>query len=415
MRVGEPGWVRLVLLALLIPLLFGLTWTNYRFSLIAPGVNDFLARWTGARYWLFEEISPYDPRVSLAAQERIYGRPADPSSGEDIAHFVYPFPAMLFFAPFALFDYPLARALWMSLLEIGLPVLAALGVRIARWRPSPSLLAALLLFSIVWYHGLRAVVVGQFAVLEALLMVGALLAIQVRFDVLAGLLLALSIAKPQMSFLLIPYVLIWAVAGRRWSLVTASIGGVVVLLSGSLALIPDWPIQWLRQVMDYPSYTFLGSPVSIAAGVLPRGSGALTIMVTILLGIYLLWEWILSLGKEDHWFQWTAALTIVMTNLIAFRTATTNFVVLLPALCLIFSVWDDRWSHRGRIAIHVTLLLLTFGLWVLFLYTLAGNEESAVMYLPVPVLALIGLWWARWWALRAVRLPLGVHLEDRLP
>ena len=55
----------------------------------------------------------------------------------------------------------------------------------------------------------------------------------------------------------------------------------------------------------------------------------------------------------------------------------------------------------------VILLLMAFilvGMWALFLATIEGNVEHPVMYLPLPILTLLGLWWARWWAIRAVRL-----------
>ena len=92
--------IRLVLLLLLAGVVAGLYWANYRFAQQNPGGNDFLARWTGAHLWVMEGTSPYDPQVSLASQQAIYGRPADVSKGEDIAHFVYPLHSMLFFAPF---------------------------------------------------------------------------------------------------------------------------------------------------------------------------------------------------------------------------------------------------------------------------------------------------------------------------
>ena len=184
-------------------MIIGVGIANYQFSMSVPGGNDFLARWVGAHYWVVRGINPYDPEVSLASQEMIYGRPANPAEGEDVAHFVYPLPAMIFFAPLAPFSYPVARAIWMTILEISLPILALIGIQLARWKPSRRMLLIVMVFSLVWYHGFRSVILGQFAVIEALLMTGALLAIQRRQDGVAGILLALSIAKPQMTVLLI--------------------------------------------------------------------------------------------------------------------------------------------------------------------------------------------------------------------
>ncbi len=402
----RAGWRLWAALLLLLMLAAALTAANYRFALEMPGGNDFLPRWVGAHAWLTEGTNPYDPSVSLAAQEMIYGRPADRERGEDVAHFVYPLPAMIFFAPFGLLPYPLARAVWMTLLELGLPLLALLGVRLARWKPSASVLAGVMLFSTLWYHGVRAVMVGQFAVFEALLLTAALLAIQRRRDVLAGLLLSLALAKPQMAFLLVPYVIVWGVSARRWRLVasvllfSAAWGGLALLL------IPDWPILWLRQVLDYPGYTALGSPVSIAASALDRGAEAVTAAVTLGLALYLIVEWWLSLGGDDRKFQWAAQLTLVITNLIALRTATTNYVVLVPALCLVAGVWQERWGRRLGVFLAAAVLVLGVGVWALFLVTVEGNVESALLYLPTPVLTLVGLWWVRWWARREPLLPL---------
>lgn len=391
---------RIAMIAVLIGLLLGLTYVNYQFSLKAPGGNDFLARWTGAHYWLVEGINPYDEQVSLAAQRMIYGRPANAAAGEDIAHFVYPLPAMIFFAPFGLLPYTTARAIWMTILEIGLPILALIGIRIGKWKPGWGTTAAVLLFSVLWYHGVRSVVVGQFAVIEALLICGGLLAIQQENDALAGWLFGLSLTKPQMSFLIIPFVILWAFTRKRWSLVGWILGSSLILLIGTLILMPDWPLRWLQQLLDYPGYTELGSPISILVGWLPRGGENLSRAISILFAIYLAYEWLAAARKPESWFQWTAALTLVITNLIAFRTATTNFVVLLPGLLLVFSAFNSRWGKQGLITTWGVMAALLLGLWALFLVTVEGNIENGAMYLPLPMILLIGLLWIRWWVVR---------------
>ncbi|MCK5054377.1 MAG: hypothetical protein KAR65_08865, partial [Anaerolineales bacterium] len=218
--------------------------------------------------------------------------------------------------------------------------------------------------------------------------------------------LALTIAKPQMSFLIIPFVLVWAIRARRLKIVGWFLGVTTILIGGSLIALPSWPLGWVSQLLSYPGYTDLGSPISILANLLPRGGSSANLIITGLLSLYLLWEWIMAAGKEDSWFQWAAALTIVITNLIAFRTATTNFVGMLPALLIIFKTWEDRWGKGGVIASLLTLLGLSIGLWFLFLGTVQGNVESAVMYLPLPILTLVGLLWSRWWVISAARLPI---------
>ncbi len=403
--MGErPLWTQIVTILAVLIILIALTIANFRFSEELPGGNDFLGRWMGARFWVQEGISPYDPQVARASQQLIYGRAVDREAGEDIQDFLYPFPAMIFFAPFGALPYTLARALWMTILEVSLPILALIGIAIADWKPRRAVLISLLLFSLLWYHGTRAVIIGQFAVIEALLMAGALLAVKRGRDPLAGILLGLSIAKPQMAVLLIPFVFLWAAYARRWTIVTWGIGTIAGLLAVSVLLLPDWPIMWLQQLIEHPTYTVIGPPVEILADAFPSMSGVIALVLGGALLLYLFWEWAKAAGKPDRWFQWTAALTIVITNLVAFRTATTNYVVLLPALCLVFAVLADRWGTKGDVVILLLMAFILVGMWALFLATIEGNVEHPVMYLPLPILTLLGLWWARWWAIRAVRL-----------
>ena len=55
------------------------------------------------------------------------------------------------------------------------------------------------------------------------------------------------------------------------------------------------------------------------------------------------------------------------------------------------------------LATLASLIVLVVGLWALFLATVDGNQESAWMYFPVPLLSLVGLWWIRWWVQRRAR------------
>ena len=403
--MGErPLWSQIVIVLAVPIVLVALTIANFRFAEELPGGNDFLGRWMGARYWVQEGISPYDPQVGRASQQLIYGRAVDREAGEDIQDFLYPFPAMVFFAPFGALPYTLARAIWMTILEVSLPILALIGIAIADWKPRRAVLVSLLLFSVLWYHGTRAIIIGQFAVIEALLMAGALLAVKRGRDPLAGILLGLSIAKPQMAVLLIPFVFLWAGYARRWSIVAWGVGTIAGLLAVSVLLLPDWPIMWLQQLIEHPTYTVIGPPVEILGDAFPSMSGVIGVALGGALVLYLLWEWAKAAGKPDRWFQWTAALTIVVTNLVAFRTATTNYVVLLPALCIVFAVLADRWGAKGDVVILLVMAVILVGMWALFLATIEGNVEHPVIYLPLPILTLLGLWWARWWAVRAVRL-----------
>ncbi|MCB9134901.1 MAG: DUF2029 domain-containing protein [Anaerolineales bacterium] len=398
-------WLPVGMLGLFLAIFIGLTIFNYRFSVQNPGGNDFLVYWIGARYWLKEGISPYSEEVRVATQEMILGRPPQEGDAENL--FVYPLYSMAFFAPFGLMDFVVARALWTTIVEGALVMLAFLSMRVAGWRVSVGKAALVVLFCVVWYHGVRNIILGQFAVVNALLIVLTLILIQQKQDIPAGILLAFTTSKPTMVFLLVPFIILWAFSTRRWGIIQGAFGGIVVLFLATLALMPNWPLQWVYRLLDYPKateFTLLDSPLSYLANLMPGIAVTLNPVLHVLAGLYLLVEWVFAWGKDYKHFLWTTGITLVITNLIAYRTATTNYVVLIPFLFLIFRIWEYRWKVMGALAVWSTIILLLVGLWALFITTVRGNLEAPIMYLPVPFFCLLGLWWVRWWAMRPERL-----------
>jgi hypothetical protein len=292
----------------------------------------------------------------------------------------------------------------MTTLELSLIALAFVGLRLADWKVPLWKTVVLLLFSLFWYHALRTIIIGQFAAINALLITLSLLLIKQKQDFVAGLILSLTFAKPQMSFLIIPYVLFWAFSVKRWELWWGILSGMVIQMGVSLALMPDWPAQMLRQVLDYPNYTNIGSPLAIIANAMPGLSRQVNIFLHVVFLGYLLVEWVISWRKDSQHFIWTALMTLVITNMVVLRTATTNYVMMLPVLFYVFAIWEQRWKIVGQFFMWLSLAVLGIGLWVLFLLTVQGNVEQPIMYLPLPFISLIGLWWVRWWAIRPPRL-----------
>ncbi len=398
---NHPTIALIFLILLILAGLFGLTWANYRFAEQNPGGNDFLVRWIGAHEWLFAGTSPYDASISLTAQETVYGHPANPDKGEDLNHFAYPFTSMIFFGPFGLFDYILARALWTTTIELSLAALVVVSMRLVNWRLPAWRTALLILFALIWYHGARTIILGQIAAIEALLIAAALLLIVKEQDTLAGLMLALATAKPQMLVLILPFIIIWAYSRRRFRVIWGFLGSFAILFIISLLFIPNWPSQMVRQIIEYPSYTHdIDSVVSIVANTLPGISGQLNAGLSVFFWGYLIVEWVLAYRKDERWFLWTALLTLVLTHFMSVRTATTNYVMMFPAFILILKIWEDRWGKVGKGLVAFTLLAALIGLWALFFSTVDGIYEQPVMYLPLPIFSLLGLWWVRWWAIK---------------
>jgi len=384
-------WQGLALTGILAAVLVGLTLVNYRFASQSPGGNDFVPRWLNTRLWLTKGISPYSEEAALAVQEMIYGHPAEP--GQDKSLFAYPIYSMIVFAPYSLVsgDYALARALWMTTLQLALIGLAFVSLKLAEWRLSTWAVAGLVLFTLLWYHSARPLINGNVSILIALFIATGLLAIRAKRDILAGLLLTFATIKPQVVILLIPVVLIWSLSNKRWGLIASFLGFMSLFVLAGTALEPDWLWQNIQQVFEYPSYTLPGNPAAIFEAWWSGVGRYLGWILGVGMAGILIWRWREIWGKDFQFLLVTAYLTLAVTNLIGFTTAASNFIALYPGLILLLAYLDRRYARLGRWLAVVLVVGLLFGLWVLFGATVSGREQNHIMFFPLPVMVLVSM------------------------
>jgi hypothetical protein len=387
---------------LIIAALVMVTWANYIFVQENPGGNDFLVHWVGTRALMVDGLSPYSDTVAERIQTLAYGRPAEP--GEHELRVAYPLYSGLIFLPYALIaDYDLARAVWMTTLETALIGLAFLSLNLTRWKMSLWLLPIFLLFTLFWYHSLRPLINGNAVILVALFLAGAFAAIKSEKDELAGILLGLSTIKPHLVLLPIIFVLIWTISSGRWKALGWMLISLALLSISAALFIPDWPLQNLREILAYVSYNPPGTPGAVFEIWLPATGRRLGWGLSVILGLILFGEWILSRKKEFRWFLWTGSLTLVISQWIGIQTDPGNFILLFLPLVLVFSMWEERWGRVGNGVIIIVIALLFVLPWAIFLQTVAYGDQPMqhpVMLFPLPLFLLITLYWVRWWAIQ---------------
>jgi len=383
---GERARMLLLTILVLATYLFLAYGAYSLFTSKVPSGNDFYSRWRGTRALLLEGKDPYSEEVTLEIQRGMYGRPA--RGDEDQVAFAYPLYVSLFILPLAFLPYPQAQALWLSGLVFLTLATVIIILRTFDWKPSPGGLLALSLWCLLLYPTARSVVLGQFTIPVLALVALALWAMQRGWDFLAGCSLALATIKPQMIFLLIPFLLLWGLTQSRRRVVSGFIVVMMALLLISTLILPSWIPGFLAGLGQYRLYTgrYTGSrsPLEILfASLLPTSiSSGVAIFVSLLLGGYLIFRWgQVAKGREQFWPA--IFMTIVVTLLIPVQTGTTNQVLLL--LPLVF--WLAQWAKRWWIVLPLSLALL-MGPWVLFLATVRGEAEQPVMFLPLPLFVL---------------------------
>ncbi|HQA67743.1 MAG TPA: hypothetical protein PK801_05440, partial [Aggregatilineales bacterium] len=199
--------------------------------------------------------------------------------------------------------------------------------------------------------------------------------------------------KPQMQFLIIPLLVLWALKGRRWHFIASAALSMGALLGVSFLMMPTWLADWVAQVVAYPSFDVVFPPVLhiLAHEVLRLGDGVVW-SLRVLLTIWLLVEWWQLLrDDDDQRLDWALAFTLVITHLLAPRTATTSYIVFLFALLPIL-----RWLQRMHpLAMFGLMAALLVGEWLLFSVTIVGDIEATIMFIPLPLITLLLLVLAR--------------------
>ncbi len=393
----------------LIAVIIGLVWANYRFSERVATGESFLPRWMGTQLFLTQGISPYGEEATAIIQNLRFGRLA--RENEDQSLFLYPFYSILVFAPFSLVkDFVMARALWMTVLEIALIGLLAISISLSGWRISVLFWAVLLFFTLFWYFSASPLISGDVSILCSLFIALSLMSIRSGNDVFAGFFLSLASIKPQMVLVFGIFVLVWAAANGRWLLFWSPIGSLAVLVAATSLLLPNWwVVEELKQVIVYLGYSQGGTPGAVIKYWLPGIGTQMGWVTTVLVMGTLLWEWRKAIRQDYNGFLWTACLTLVLSNFLGIRTSTQNFVAALPGLILVLAVWDERWGKIGRLLPAISLCILFLGIWAVFINSSRNGiiaDLDPLIFFLLPIFIATGLYWVRWWAVRPPRLPL---------
>jgi hypothetical protein len=361
-----------------------------------PGGNDFFVRWLGGREYLLHGTNPFDRSIAEKAQMAMFGHLARPED-KDEAYFAYPLYTLYLYWPLSLLPYAWARAIWMTLLQFMLLGCAVLAVRLAHWRPPKGLLWFTVLWGLFFYVGARAIILGQFSIVVSLFLMLALWAIERHRDGWAGVCLALTTIKPQMVFLVLAFLLLWALVRRRWRLLGSFAVSLLILAGSSMLLVPTWPSDFVRNAIAYTDYVAFGTPLeNLLHYLLPAEVAApLTVVLSILFFLALLPGWWQGLRGQPGGYTWAVLSTLIVGSLITFRSATANQMILYLPLFFFFRRLVGRWNRALAVLVEIGLL---FFMWGVFAATLEGNWEHVMMHGLFPALMLL-LYAADWRAL----------------
>lgn len=331
--------------------------------------NDFYPVWVTAREAL-RGHDPYSAEMTREIQVGLFGRALDSrlaSDPKDLRMFVHPAFTLLVMWPAAELPFEAARVVMGVLLVTMTLGSILLWMKALSWQVRWPWLLVLVLLSVCSYPVLEGLYAEQLGLLMALLLAAAVVMLQRGRLLLAGVLIALTMMKPQMSVLVAFYILLWSLAGarRRVRFLLGFFSTMVLLIGAALLVWPHWIQSWVRVLSQYHQY----SEPSLLGGMLisllgARLAGPATVALTagaIIIGLVMAWR-NRGAAADSFTFVWTVSVLLAITVIAVLPgQAVYDHVILLPGILLVVQYWREM-RALGR----VPRLLLGMGAVVLF-------------------------------------------------
>lgn len=364
--------------------------------------DQFILPWAAGRMWLMEGINPYDSEIRVFIEE-ILTEPGYLGRLPESTTLNMPAINLIFYLPFSLIPFKIARALWVTSLALCTLALGYFSLRLSGWRLSQYTIFIVLLSILLWFPSAITILQGHLSPVVFLLVFSSIFLILKGQDTAAGLLLALTSGDFLSTVLIVILILLWSLSRRRWGIPIAFFAGVAFLIIISVILLPSWPLDWLRTfIQTFDRIDMLRTPLIFLANRLPGISQYLSIALHALLFIYLLTNWITLWGKTGRVFVWVTLMTLVVAYLLHVQASNAQIFLIVPALFMVFRFWADRWRLIGRILSWIVFALIIIGSWLLVYPDINFTQMPILPLINVvlPILVFIGMIWNRWWALK---------------
>ncbi len=345
-------------------------------------LSDLYPRWLGARELLRHGRNPYSAEITREVQQGYYGRPLDPARAgdpRDQQGFAYPVYVVFLLAPSVELPFDAVRIGFRWLL-VGLAAASVLlWLTVLRWK-APGEGALIVMVAVLgWLPMVQGIKLQQLSLLVAALVAAGGACLAGGWLLWAGGIVALATIKPQLTWPLVLWLLVWAASD--WRLRRRFVFGfgivMLLLLGGAQLLLPGWWRMFIEAIRQYHRYTQNQSVLvwmfgSIVSRILEVGSVIVCAMC--------IWP-VRRVPITDPAFGRAFALVLALTVLIVPMFAPYNQVLLLPA---ILALLQSEASHDPVLP-AVRLARLVGGLLVLWPWIAAFGLSLAYVWLTPAV------------------------------
>ena len=220
-----------------------------RLSSFGTGKSDFLAYWSAAHLFV-SGGNPYDQNEMRFVEQSVS---ADTINLGDIVINAWNPPwLILIFAPLGALHYLTAFSVWIFCNTVLIGLVLLLSWQMCTYAKDSRGILAIFVAGFLFGTTISYLAIGQISVLVLVGMILSIWWLDRQKDLLAGVILILSIIKPQISFFFLLLLIIWVIKERRWKVFAGF--GVTTFISLIVfwALDPGWVKDYVTLIRNLP-------------------------------------------------------------------------------------------------------------------------------------------------------------------
>ena len=296
-------------------------------------LSDLYPRWLGARELLRHGRNPYSAEITREIQRGYYGRPLDPARADDPKDqqgFVYPAYVVFLLAPTVDLPFEAVQQGFRWLLVALAAATPLLWLRVLGWKPPRGTVLTFMVLMVGWLPMVQGIKLQQLSLLVAGFLAACGACLAGGWPLLAGGLLALATIKPQLTWPLVLWLLLWA--GSDWRGRRRFVFGfglvILLLVGGAQLILPGWLRMFAGAIGQYHHYT---QNQSVLAWLFGGIAGRILEGMSVLLCTLSMWRVRIEPATSAA-FGRAFALVLALTALIVPMSSPYNQVLLAPAI-----------------------------------------------------------------------------------
>ena len=361
--------------------------------------DQFAIRWNAARSWMMEGWSPYSQETYQSALDLLESNNSLPNPREK-GHFLDPAWFVYLFIPISFLPYPIAKAIWMMLIQLSLLASFYVAIKLSGIKLNGLEILLTCLLGALFYPLVRAnMTASMLPIFIFLTLLAIRLALQGRGNQ-AGLLLLFAIWINPVAIFAVLLLVIYLGSGRDNSLARILLIGFGFLMITTLILFPGWLQQWFTNLLRLdPGLSWPNTPLMGVARAFPGAYGQIAVGLHLAAFIMLLVEWYGLGQRSERAVQWKLMLTLTVSYFFNLYSEGAVLLMLMPAFFMVFKYLQEKWPVSGKILYWISFIVIGFFSWQLVSDPLYGfPKEHTSILLLVPLFVFLGLQWFRWWA-----------------